>query len=61
MAERAYKTLQRIGAEGQVTAPARASVEVRNHPYTCVTQRGIWLNCTMQICWKVQFVLIALG
>lgn len=28
MAERAYKTLQRIGAEGQVTAPAKASVEV---------------------------------
>lgn len=32
VAERAYKTLQRIGAEGQVTAPARASIEVRSHP-----------------------------
>ena len=28
VAERAYKTLQRIGAEGKVTAPAMASVEV---------------------------------
>lgn len=29
VAERAYKSLQRIGAEGQVTMPSKASVEVR--------------------------------